>query len=136
MTAIEDTVVVFTAKSSRTILAEGGSQSWKLSPARVEACEWLVCTQNAHNDEPYADGAEPHGSAFLIGRISGVGPTTAPDEVTGRWKIAFSEYARVSVPRVWPGFHNPVHYTGLAALGIELEGLEFHRIWAEAGAGG
>ncbi|MFE6857474.1 hypothetical protein [Nocardia sp. NPDC057668] len=132
MSEIEDTVVVFTAKSPGKIVTEGGSQSWKLSPAHVERCEWLVCTQNAHNDEPYADGGEPHGSAFLLARITGVGPSTPPDAVPGRWKIEFSEYALVSVPAVWPGNHNPVHYTNLAALGIRVEDLEFHRIGAEA----
>ncbi|WP_433754650.1 hypothetical protein [Nocardia sp. CA-135398] len=134
MPEIEDAVVVFTGKSAEKILHEGGSQAWKLDAARAKKCEWLVCTQNAHNFEPFADGNEPHGSAFLIGRISRISPSTKPDEIPGRWKIQFSEYARVSVPEVWAGDRNPVRYTQLAALGISLDGLEFQKAERDANA--
>ncbi|WP_280442237.1 hypothetical protein [Nocardia brasiliensis] len=127
MTQIENAVVVFTGKSVEKILNEGGSQAWKLDAARAKKCEWLVCTQNAHNYETFADGSEPHGSAFLIGRISRISPSTKPDEIPGRWKIEFSEYARVGVPDVWAGDRNPVRYTNLTALGISVDGLEFQK---------
>ncbi|WP_137876446.1 hypothetical protein [Rhodococcus sp. Q] len=122
MTGNEDTVVVFTAKSPEQILREGGSQSWKLDPTRATKCEWLVCTQNAHNFEDYADGTEPHGSAFLIGRISRISPATDTD---GRWLIEIGEYARVSQPDVWGGERNPVRYTNFDSLGISLEDVKF-----------
>ncbi|MFF0637809.1 hypothetical protein ACFYTS_35560 [Nocardia sp. NPDC004151] len=128
MTEIEDTVVVFTGKSLEKILSEGGSQAWKLDAARAKRCKWLVCTQNAHNYEAFADGSEPHGSAFLIGRISRISPSTKPDEMPGRWKIEVSEYARINEPDVWAGDRNPVRYTRLGALGIDLDGLEFQKM--------
>ncbi|MGY5210041.1 hypothetical protein [Nocardia gipuzkoensis] len=123
MTTTEDTVVVFTGKSPEQILSEGGSQAWKLDPLRAKKCTWLVCTQNAHNYE--AKGNEPHGSAFLVGRISRISP--APEE-DGRWMIEFSEYARISQPNVWTGDRNPVRYTNLGTLGINLEGVDFQEM--------
>ncbi|MEE2031844.1 hypothetical protein [Rhodococcus chondri] len=125
MTATENALVVFTAKSPETIVLEGGSQAWKLDPARAKKCEWLVCTQNAHNPEPYADGNEPHGSAFLVGRISRISPA---DNDEGRWKIEFNQYARISQPNVWTGDRNPVRYTNLDALGINLVGAQFQEM--------
>lgn len=123
MTNSEDTVAVFTGKSLDSILREGGSQSWKLDAGRAKKCQYVVCTQNAHNAEAYADGTEDHGSAFLVGRISRIVPAT--DGEPSRWKIQFSEYARVSVPKVWTGDRNPVRYTTLEDLGIALDGVDF-----------
>ncbi|BDT96934.1 hypothetical protein IFM12275_69100 (plasmid) [Nocardia sputorum] len=131
MTTTEDAVVVFTGKSPEQILSEGGSQAWKLDPSRAKKCTWLVCTQNAHNYEDYAKGNEPHGSAFLVGRISRVSP--APEE-DGRWMIEVSEYARMSQPNVWTGDRNPVRYTNLGALGINLEGVEFQKMERDTAA--
>ncbi|MGW6694926.1 hypothetical protein ACWF62_14260 [Rhodococcus sp. NPDC054953] len=125
MTEVEDTVVVFTAKSPERILREGGSQAWKLDPARAAKCEWLVCAQNTHNFEDYADGSEPHGSAFLIGRISRISPST---DTAGRWLIEIGDYARISQPDVWAGDRNPVRYTKFNDLGISLADVEFQTI--------
>lgn len=125
MSETENAVVVFTAKSPETILREGGSQAWKLDPARARKCEWLVCTQNAHNYEDYADPSEPHGSAFLVGRISRLTPAT---EVEGRWKIEVDEYVRISQSDVWAGDRNPVRYTNLAALGIDIDSTAFQKL--------
>ena len=127
MSAIENTIVVFTGKSFEKILREGGSQAWKLDPARARRCKWLVCTQNARNYEDYADGAAPHGSAFLVGRISRIRPATDPGG-EDRWLIEIDEYARIDQPKVWGGERNPVRYTNLAALGIDLEGVEFKKL--------
>lgn len=113
----ENTVAVFTAKSLNKILGEGGSGEWKLDPARAKKCTYLVCTQNAHNPESYADGHEPHSSAFLVAKIAGI--TQAGD----RWRIVFSEYAKISQPDVWAGWRNPVRYTNLDALGIQVDGV-------------
>lgn len=121
-------VTVFTAKSLASILAEGGSGDWKLDAARAKKCEWLVCTQNAHNPEDYADGTESHGSAFLVGKISRITPAPTP----GRWTIEFSEYAHISEPDVWTGDRNPVRYTTLDALGIDVSGMSFQKIDGKA----
>lgn len=122
MTQTETTVVVFTGKSPEVIIREGGSEAWKLDPSRAKRCEWLVCTQNAHNYEDYADGTEPHGSAFLLGRISRISPAT---DGNGRWKVEFSEYARISRLDAWTGDRNPVRYTNLDTLGIDTAETTF-----------
>lgn len=125
----ENAVIVFTGKSFDSVLKEGGSQSWKLDAGRAKRCEYLVCTQNAHNPEAYADGTEPHGSAFLIGRISRISPAT--DGEPSRWKIQFSEYARVTVPNVWTGDRNPVRYSTIESLGIDVGNLDFEQFQEE-----
>ncbi len=126
----EDTVAVFTARSPSRIVREGGSQAWVLNPVRAKQCTWLVCTQNRHNsDHDFEDASEPHGSAFLIGRISGLrrSEENANEE---RWLITISEYALINQPKVWGGWRNPVRYTSLADLGIDPSGLSFQPLRA------
>ena len=126
MTKSENTVAVFTGKSFDAIVRDGGSSAWKLDAARARQCEYLVCTQNKLNPESYADGTAPHRSAFLVGRISQVVPATAPED-TGRWMIQFSEYARTDQASVWTGDRNPVRYTTLDELGIDVDSLQFEK---------
>jgi hypothetical protein len=119
MTEAEDAIVVFTARSPDRIVREGGSQSWVLNAARAKQCTWLVCTQNRHNaDHEFSDATEPHGSAFLLGKISAI--RQSQEEGDGdRWQIAISGFARISVPDAWDHGRNPVRYTSLAQLGID-----------------
>lgn len=118
----KDTIVVFTARSTETILEEGGSQHWVLNPVRAKRHKWLVCTQNRNfPDYEFSDGTEPHGSGFLMGKISGISPS---DEE--RWLIEISEYARINRPMLWDGGRNPVRYCSLSDLGIRPNSLEFH----------
>jgi hypothetical protein len=124
-TTTEDTIVVFTARSPERIVREGGSQAWVLNPVRAKQCAWLVCTQNRHNpDHEFSDATKPHGTGFLLGRISEVRRSTAPGD-EARWIIAISEFARISVPDTWDHGRNPVRYTSLSELGISLKGLAF-----------
>ena len=95
-------VVVFTARSTERIVAEGGSEASVLNGARARRCDYLVCTQNTHGD--WGDGHEPHGSAFLVGKLDDVVPSP---ENKDRWVIKISEYARVSLPNKWDGGRNP-----------------------------
>ena len=114
-------VVTFTARGSNRIIQEGGSQSWKLNIERMKNVEFLVCTQNIHNG-PWGGMDHPHRSAFLVGRVSGVIPST---DTPGRWMIAISEFARVNIPEVWDKSRFPVRYTTLEDLGIDPTKLEF-----------
>lgn len=118
-----DTVAVFTARSPQRIIREGGSQAWKLDPVRANACTYLVCAQNKHNaDLDFSDATQPHGTGFLVGRISRLSPAAeAPD----RWMIEVDQYALIDHPQLWQGWRNPVRYTNLADLGIQLEDLTF-----------
>jgi len=119
-------IAVFTAKSIERLLAEGGSSSWSLDRNNARQREFLVCTRNTHADftkrDGFPEGHEPHGSAFLVGRISDVVPSPDYD---GRWLIKFSEYVRITLPGVWKGWRNPVRYTSLEELGIDPATLHF-----------
>jgi hypothetical protein len=114
-------VVTFTARGSGRIIQEGGSQSWKLNTERMKDIEFLVCTQNIHNG-PWGGMDHPHRSAFLVGRVSGVVPST---DTPGRWLITMSEFARVNIPEVWDKSRFPVRYTTLEDLDIDPTKLEF-----------
>jgi hypothetical protein len=124
MTNIEDTIVVFTARRPDRIVSEGGSQAWVLNPVRAKQCTWLLCTQNRHNpDHEFSDATEPHGTGFLLGRISAI--RKSDEGKSERWIVAISEYARLSIPNAWDGSRNPVRYTSLTELGINLNDLDF-----------
>jgi hypothetical protein len=124
MSDTEDAILIFTARSPERIIREGGSQGWVLNPARARQCSWLVCTQNRHNsDYEFSDATEPHGTAFLLGRVSAV--RKSEEGAGSRWIIAISEYARVAVPDAWDHGRNPVRYTTLAQLGIDPDQLDF-----------
>src|SRR5436309_12595644 len=102
-----DTIVVFTARSPERIVKEGGSQAWVLNPTRAKICTWLVCTQNRHNpDHEFSDATEPHGSAFLLGKISAV-RKLKEDGDGNRLLISISEFARISVSDAWYYGRNP-----------------------------
>lgn len=115
-------VVVMTARGPERILREGGSQAWVLNPVNAKKHEFLVTVQNRHNGA-WGGASEPHGTAFLIGRISEVVPSIEEGS-EGRYLIRISEYARISVDCGWKG-RNPVRYTTLDELGIDLDGIEF-----------
>lgn len=100
----QDVIQVLSFKSVETILATGGTQSWTLDKERALNCEFAVVCRNARTRE--AQGPEDHGSAFLVGRIKDVIPST---DVPGRWLITFSEYALVDWSNEWEG-RNPVAY--------------------------
>ena len=110
---------MFTARSPDRIVREGGSQSWVLNAARAKQCTWLVCTQNRHNaDHEFSDATEPHGSAFLLGKISAIRQPQEEGDAD-RWQIAVSGFARINVPDAWDHDRNPARYTSLAQLGID-----------------
>jgi hypothetical protein len=118
-------VAVFTARSPNRVIREGGSQAWVLDANRVRKTPYLVCVQNLHNDDrDFSDATEPHGSVFLVGKISDVVPSNDGDGE--RWKVEISEFARVKDPtNVWLAWRNPVKYGSLETFGIDLASLEF-----------
>lgn len=122
ITNIHTAIAVFTGKSIERVITDGGSQSWVLDRSNALHCEYLVCCRSGIN---WVEGPEPHGSAFVVGRISGVVPST---ETKGRWLIRISDFARVSIPGVWQGWRNPVRYTDLKSLGIDPNTLTFETV--------
>ncbi|RYZ17539.1 MAG: hypothetical protein EOO70_01625 [Myxococcaceae bacterium] len=115
-------VFVFTERTHKQILEEGGSQAWVLNHDRARQYEYLVCAQNTHQ---WGSEAKRHGEAFLVGRISDLVP--APD-AQERWLIRISEYAKIKIPNAWQGLRNPVRYTTLEHLGIDLATLTFEPV--------
>ena len=105
-----DVLALFTTKSAQACLDVGGSQSWRLNPAIAKSCRYAVLCRN-----PDADwgGKELHHTAFMIGRISPVVPST---ETPRRWMLTFDEYALINKPDVWKDWRNPVRYTTFAKL--------------------
>lgn len=74
-----------------------------LNAARAKQCAWLVCTQNRHHrDHEFSDATEAHGSAFLIGKVSGIEKSDYESEDgKQRWLVAISEYALIDIPEFW-----------------------------------
>jgi hypothetical protein len=101
---MENVLQVLTFKSVETILATGGTQSWALDRSRAKACKYAVCCRNANTRD--SEGNEAHGSAFLVGLVSDVVPST---ETEDRWLVRFSKYALVTVADQWEG-RNPVRF--------------------------
>lgn len=120
-TTSPDTIAVFTGKSLEHIFEDGGSQSWVLDRRHAKDCRYLVCCRSGVD---WVEGPEPRGSAFLVGRISNVVPATN-EKRDNRWLIKIREFARVDIPGVWQNWRNPVRYTNLTALGINLDSLKF-----------
>ena len=125
-----DVIALFTTKSVQACLDLGGTQSWALNPANAKSCRYAVLCRN-----PDADwgGKEMHRTAFLIGRISPVIPST---ERPGRWMLTFDEYALIDKPEVWKDWRNPVRYTTLAKLGISLAEIKFKPMPSKAKGSG
>ena len=118
-----EAIAIFTGKSAETIREQGGTQSWVLNRGHARQCRYVVLCHNAYAD--WSEGAEPHGSAFLVGRIADVVPST---ETKDRWKITLSAYAMVSISNVWRGWRNPVRYTSMDELGIDPSNLDFQEM--------
>lgn len=123
MNMAHSAIAVLTFKSRERILSDGGTESWKLKKSTAEQFDYVVCTRNVTN--PQSEGPEQHRSAFLVGKISKVVPST---ETGDRFKICFSEYAEANLKEIWKhGWRNPVRYTTLEELGIDLELLAFKK---------
>lgn len=118
----DSVVVVFTAKTADDILRKGGTSSWVLDAKRARRCRYVVCTRNTHADWAKG-GGEPHGSAFLVGIVSGVTPVD-----DNRYRIEIDRYVNVVLPEIWQGWRNPVRYTTMAALGIDPAALSFREL--------
>lgn len=115
-----DVISVLTFKSVQTILQTGGTQSWALEPSRARNCKFAVLCRNANTRE--AEGNEPHGTAFMVGKISAIVPST---ETEGRWLILFSGYALCDWADQWDG-RNPVRYwTTDDYAGFDFDALVF-----------
>ncbi|WP_421738361.1 hypothetical protein [Caulobacter sp.] len=120
---MSDVISVLTYKSKESILAAGGTQSWILDRTRAARCDYVVICRNAQTRTP--EGPEPHGSAFLVGKIKDIVPST---ETQGRWLIQMSDYAEVAVENQWAG-RNPVGYWKDESFSeIDFKGLTYRPV--------
>jgi hypothetical protein len=124
-----DVVMVFTSKSLETMKQEGGSGNWAAKKDRIKHAKWIVATRNQKSG--WTQGTEGHGSAFLVGRVSGIKQAPAPE--SNRYVIVFDRYAELNLPNAWTGNRNPVAYTDLATLGINPDELEWKDFESAAG---
>jgi hypothetical protein len=116
-------VAVFTANSRDEILEVGGSAAWVVAEKQALRREFLVCVRNARDVDFHDHG--PHGTAFLVGRISGLKPHGIDKKGMQRFIIQISEYAYIDHPEAWGEWRNPVKYTTLEELGIDPKTLKF-----------
>ena len=120
-------LVVFTARGKETILAEGGSQAWSLNPANARKCEYVICVQNRGFKDDWGSASAPHKTAFLIGKISAIVPSTEQGS-EGRFMIQISDFSEINIPDSWDGLRNPVHYSTLDKFIIDISNVDFHPV--------
>ena len=109
----------FTENSLEDILDRGGDYDWVLDQDRAKKCQYLVCCSS--------QGANRK-SSFLVGKISGVDFTYTRESSKNSYLVRISEYAEINIPDSWPGNQNPVRYTSLEELNIDLASLKFQKI--------
>jgi hypothetical protein len=109
----------FTENSLEDILNRGGDYDWALDQDRAKKCNYLVCcsSQGANRKQ-----------SFLVGKISGTEFTYTGDSGKKRYLVTISEYALINIPDSWPGNQNPVRYTSLEELGIDINSLKFEKV--------
>jgi hypothetical protein len=130
----DPTIVVFTADTRDSILRRGGSGDWVVSAKKADSCKYIVCCRKP-NWSNRKEGV-PARAAFLIGRVAGLleRPGSENDRDQMRYLIKMADYAVVEKPGVWKdNVRNPVAYSTLDELQIDLRGLKF--IPMPAGAG-
>ena len=112
-------IQTFTHNSFDDIISRGGDYAWILNQNRAKTYEYLVCCSSV--------GAN-RGSAFLVGKISGVEFDRIREKGQNGYAICISEVASIDIPDLWPGNQNPVRYTTLEDLGIDPSKLSFQKV--------
>ena len=114
-------LAIFTGKATPIVLDVGGSQSWVLDRKKARNCKFAVLYFNDH--APWSTkGYTEHGEAFLVGRICDV---VLSNDHPGRYLVVFDEYAEVEGIGSWGGWRNPIRYSTLEDLGIDVSKLDF-----------
>lgn len=129
-------VVVFTAESKQSILAEGGSGNWVLNPKNAGRLDYLVCCRRS--DWKNQSEGMAHRAAFLVGRMAGLVKIEGSENRRSqpRYRIQISDYAELEVAGVWrKELRNPVAYDTLKNLGIDVRKLKFKPVPARQPAG-
>ena len=131
----DQAIVVFTADTLDTILRQGGSGDWVVSAKKADSRKYIVCCRKP-NWSNRKEGI-PGRAAFLIGRVGGLRerPDSGNDRDQMRYLIQMADYAELEKPGVWrDDVRNPVAYSTLDDLQIDLRGLKFRPMPAAAEA--
>jgi hypothetical protein len=114
-----EAIQTFTENSFDEIVAQSGDYDWVVNPNRAKNCQYLVCCHS---------GGVDRGMGFLVGKISHVEFTKVGKNGKNRYRIGVTEVAHIDSPNLWPGQQNPVRYTSLEGLGIDLAKLKFQKV--------
>jgi hypothetical protein len=114
---MSDTVMVYTSKPLHVNFEDGGSGNWTASEGNVKSCKYVVLVKSDTYSDNFSPNDIPIGTAFLIGKISGV----KRSEIATRLVIQFSEYAEINLPDAWTGNRNPVAYLNIQDLEQKYE---------------
>lgn len=125
MTQSNQAAVVFTFKSIQRICTDGGTQSWRMHQSHIGAFEYVICARNRRREG--VEGPEEHGSAFLIGKVRDIVPSTEhSDPNKPRFLIRMTEAAIIrDKPEFWQWGRWPTHYDSLDTLGINAADYDF-----------
>ena len=116
---METAIQTFTSNSAESIIGMAGDYYWPLNINRAKNSKYLVCSSSVGVN---------HGSGFLVGKISDFELVKFDPNKKERYIIHISEWANIDIPKLWPGNRNPVRYTSLEDLGINLSDLKFEKI--------
>jgi len=138
---MSEIIVVFTAKSIEEIVHYSGTSAWTVNPQRATKAKYAVVTRNLHNpidwNPEFGRGKEPHGSAFLVGKLKGAVEDTGLTDSRGRprYHLPFSEYAVLEPPilDVWNGQRMPFHYASEKDIPLDFESLNWVSLGAKDG---
>jgi hypothetical protein len=120
-------IALFTKEAVADIEKQGGTGNWVTSASKVREFPFVVLVRNRNH--PSAPSDAEHGTAFLVGRISGARESS---ETAGngspRVFIEIGDYALVNVKKAWSRSQNPVWFTDLDTMGITENDLHFQSI--------
>ena len=127
---MSESILVFTHRSVEFLTKLNASTSWQLNQNRAMLCDYVICVRNANS--ALAEKDYPHGSAFLVGKISNVVQSLNLPRDEHRYMIEFKEYSEISIPNVWQGWRSPVIYknnTDIESLyDIDFETLTWKQV--------
>ena len=116
---INTAIQTFTHHAFAEIVNKGGDYEWVLNQKRAETYRYLVCCSSVGVNR---------GSGFLVGKINGIEFFRVDEKGNNRYQICVSEVAAIDIPNLWSGQQNPVKYTSLEELGIDLSRLNFEDV--------
>jgi len=119
-----ESVLVFTHRSTELLTKLNGSTSWYLNPERAKNCDYVICVRN--KSRLSTDDID-HKTAFLVGKVSNVVQSLNLPRDEHRYMIEFREYAEILIPDVWKKWRSPVIYQNTQELEESLN-LKFKEL--------